>query len=128
MTNPLRDTPIELSITLSGEHRPWGSYVVLQDLPHYKCKQLQILPQERLSLQLHYHREEYWIVTQGEGLLTLGESTQRVQKGSMIHIPVETKHRLENTGTVLLELIEIQLGQSFEESDILRFDDDYQRV
>jgi mannose-6-phosphate isomerase len=128
MTNPLVNQPIEETCVLQGEHRPWGNYVVLRDLPHYKCKQLQVLPYQRLSLQLHHHREEYWIITQGEGLLTLGESTQVVAKGSMIHIPIETKHRLENTGDVLLELVEIQLGSSFEESDIVRFDDDYQRV
>ena len=124
MSNPL----IEEAVTLKGEHRPWGNYIVLRDRPHYKCKQLQVLPKQRLSLQLHHHREEYWIVTCGEGLMVLGDTLQKVSKGSMIHIPVETKHRLENTGETLLELIEIQLGESFEESDIVRFDDDYQRV
>jgi mannose-6-phosphate isomerase-like protein (cupin superfamily) len=125
--NPRAGEVIKTPTTLKGEHRPWGNYVVLGDTDVYKCKQLQVLPGQRLSLQLHYHREEHWIITRGQGLLQLGEEQRSVKAGDRIHIPAETKHRLENTGETLLELIEVQLGASFEESDIVRFDDDYQR-
>jgi mannose-6-phosphate isomerase-like protein (cupin superfamily) len=125
--NPKAGEAIASPAVHYGEHRPWGNYIVLGDAEHYKCKQLQVYPGQRLSLQLHHHREEHWIITQGEGLLQLGEVQRPVQAGDHIHIPVETRHRLENTGQHVLELIEVQLGASFDESDIVRFDDDYQR-
>ncbi len=125
--NPFAGKQILETLLCTGEHRPWGNYRILSDTPHYKCKQLQILPGQRLSLQLHHHREEYWIITQGKGLLRIGDEERIIQKGETVHIPVETKHRLENTGESVLELIEVQLGSSFDENDIVRFDDDYQR-
>jgi mannose-6-phosphate isomerase-like protein (cupin superfamily) len=125
--NPLTGQLIREATVCTGEHRPWGNYRILSDTPHYKCKQLQVLPGQRLSLQLHHHREEYWIITRGEGQLRVGDEERRVSRGETVYIPVETLHRLENTADTLLELIEVQLGDSFEESDIVRFDDDYKR-
>lgn len=110
------------------EHRPWGSFTVLIDSPQYKVKQLQVLPGHRLSLQLHHQREEHWIITQGEAAVTLGDNTQTYKKGSYITIPKETKHRIANLGQAPVELIEVQLGEYFGEDDIVRFEDDYNRI
>jgi len=126
--NPKAGESIEQAFTQEGEHRPWGNYLILGDTDHYKCKQLQVLPGQRLSLQMHYHREEHWIVTRGLGTVTLGDKLIPIEAGKTVHIPKKTKHRLENIGDDVLELIEIQLGESFDEDDIVRFDDDYNRA
>ncbi len=120
-------TQIEQSSIVSGEHRPWGNYLVLRDLDHYKLKQLQVLPNQRLSLQYHHHREEHWIVTKGVATITVDEKTWDAPVGSYIFIPKEAQHRLANLSQDIVELIEIQLGQSFEETDIVRVEDDYKR-
>jgi mannose-6-phosphate isomerase len=120
-------TLIGETVTLAGEHRPWGNYLVLQDNPHYKLKQLQVLPSQRLSLQLHHHREEHWLVTRGEPTITVGEKTWQAKVGEYIFIPCEAQHRLANLTDALVELIEVQLGASFDETDIVRLQDDYAR-
>ncbi len=113
---------------LYTEHRPWGSFTVLMDLPAYKVKQLQVLPGQRLSLQMHHKREEHWVITQGRPEVTLGEETKAYQAGDYIFIPKETRHRIANPGQEPVELIEIQLGEYFGEDDIIRFQDDYNRA
>jgi mannose-6-phosphate isomerase-like protein (cupin superfamily) len=110
------------------EERPWGDFTVLQDMPHYKLKQLRVQPGHRLSLQLHNHREEHWIVTQGNATVTVGSKTWVAATGEHIHIPVQTRHRLANLEETLLEIIEVQQGSSFAEEDIVRFEDDYTRI
>jgi mannose-6-phosphate isomerase-like protein (cupin superfamily) len=110
------------------EQRPWGNFTVLNNVDHYKLKQLQVLPGQRLSLQMHHHREEHWIVTQGEPEITVGDKTWLAKTGEYIFIPKGEKHRLANPGLILAELIEVQLGESFSETDIVRFEDDYKRA
>jgi mannose-1-phosphate guanylyltransferase/mannose-6-phosphate isomerase len=110
------------------EERPWGTFTVLQSPDHYKLKQLVVKPGHRLSLQLHHQREEHWIVTRGNPMVTVGERTWQARSGEYIHIPKEARHRLENPGPDLVEIIEVQLGEYFGEDDIVRFADDYQRV
>jgi mannose-6-phosphate isomerase-like protein (cupin superfamily) len=114
-------------LDLYQEERPWGTFTVLQDLPHYKLKRLQVKAGQRLSLQLHHHRAEHWIVTQGQAEVTVGERTWVAEVGEHIHIPLEMKHRLANPSTVELEILEVQQGISFAEDDIVRFEDDYSR-
>jgi len=109
------------------EERPWGKFTVLQDLPHYKLKRLLVKSGQRLSLQLHHHRAEHWIVTQGEAEVTVGDKTWIAVVGEHIHIPIQTKHRLANSGSAELEILEVQQGTSFAEDDIVRFEDDYAR-
>lgn len=115
------------TVTLEGENRPWGNFLVLNDAPHYKLKQLQVKPGQRLSLQYHHKREEHWIVTQGHPEITVGERTWQAKPGEYIFIPKQAQHRLANPTDALVELIEVQLGDSFEETDIVRIQDDYQR-
>lgn len=109
-------------------HRPWGSYTVLGDGPGYKMKKIVVTPGERLSLQMHYHRSEHWIVTAGSAKVTIGEQVQMVHENESVFIPMSTKHRLENPGKIPLEIIEVQNGKYLEEDDIVRFDDIYGRV
>jgi mannose-6-phosphate isomerase-like protein (cupin superfamily) len=117
-----------LSVTLPlTEERPWGAYTVLIDAPHMKVKQLWVKPGHRLSLQLHHQREEHWIVTQGVAEVTVDDTVQTIPTGTYIHIPRESKHRLANPGTEMLEILEVQQGTYFGEDDIVRFADDYQR-
>ena len=109
-------------------YRPWGSYTVLGEGPGYKMKKIMVQPGQQLSLQLHYHRSEHWIVTGGTAKVTLGENEMMVHENESVFIPMTTKHRLENPGRLPLEIIEVQNGKYLEEDDIVRFDDVYGRV
>lgn len=109
-------------------YRPWGSYTVLCEGPGYKMKKIVVNPGHRLSLQMHYHRSEHWIVTGGTAQVTLGDEVKLVHENESIFIPLSTKHRLENPGRIPLEIIEVQNGKYLEEDDIVRFDDVYGRV
>jgi mannose-1-phosphate guanylyltransferase len=107
--------------------RPWGAYSVLQEGRGYKIKRIEVKPGASLSLQLHHHRSEHWVVVAGEATVTCGERTFALGEGKSTFIPVETKHRLENAGTAPLAIIEIQCGDYLGEDDIVRFEDRYGR-
>ncbi|HWR41108.1 MAG TPA: mannose-1-phosphate guanylyltransferase/mannose-6-phosphate isomerase [Patescibacteria group bacterium] len=109
-------------------YRPWGSYSLLGEGPGYKMKKIVVTPGQKLSLQLHYHRSEHWIVIGGTAKVTIGEQEQMVHVNESVYIPPSTKHRLENPGRMPLEIIEVQNGSYLEEDDIVRFDDVYGRV
>lgn len=109
-------------------YRPWGSYTVLGEGPGYKMKKITVNPGQRLSLQLHYHRSEHWIVTSGAARVTIGETEKMVHENESVFVPQSTKHRLENPGRIPLEIIEVQNGSYLEEDDIVRFDDVYGRT
>jgi mannose-6-phosphate isomerase len=112
----------------TSETRPWGSFEVLSDsAADHKVKCIIVLPGKRLSLQLHHKRSEHWFVVKGKGVVTVGEDLIDVLEGTALDIPVETKHRIENTGDVDLIFVEIQTGDYFGEDDIERFEDDYGR-
>ena len=112
----------------SMRQRPWGAWEVLCRGPRWQTKRLIISPNKRLSLQFHTHRTENWIVAAGTGLLTIGKRAVRVAPGSMVKIPVRTVHRVHNTGTIALHVIEVQLGKRIREDDIVRLADDFGRV
>lgn len=109
-------------------YRPWGSYTVLGEGPGYKMKKIIVNQGAQISLQLHYHRSEHWIVTSGTAQVTLGDEIKMVHENESVFIPMTTKHRLENPGRIPLEIIEVQNGKYLEEDDIVRFDDVYGRV
>lgn len=109
-------------------YRPWGSYTVLGEGPGYKMKKIIVTPGQRLSLQLHYHRSEHWIVTGGTAKVTVEDKELMVHENESIFIPMSTKHRLENPGKLPLEIIEVQNGKYLEEDDIVRFEDIYGRT
>ena len=108
--------------------RPWGTWDVLRRGVRWQAKRLIVRPKKRLSLQFHHYRSECWIVAAGTGLLTVGKRTRRVAPGSMVKIPVRTAHRVHNTGTVDLHIIEVQLGARIREDDIVRLADDFGRA
>jgi len=108
--------------------RPWGSYSVLEEGPYYKIKRIEVLPGARLSLQMHHHRSEHWVVVSGAALVEIGGEERLLVENQAVDIGKATTHRLANPGKVPLEIIEIQSGPYLEEDDIVRFDDEYGRV
>ncbi|MDR7866289.1 MAG: mannose-1-phosphate guanylyltransferase/mannose-6-phosphate isomerase [Sporomusaceae bacterium] len=109
-------------------YRPWGRYTVLGEGPGYKLKKIVVNPGQRLSLQLHHHRSEHWIVIGGTAKVTIGGREQLIPANESAFVPVSTKHRLENPGDTPLEMIEVQNGKYLGEDDIVRFDDIYGRA
>ncbi len=108
-------------------YRPWGSYTVLEIQPRFQIKRITVNPGARLSLQMHHHRSEHWVVVSGTARVTRGETVSLVYENEAAYIPPGTMHRLENPGVIPLELIETQLGSYLGEDDIVRFEDVYGR-
>jgi len=108
-------------------HRPWGSYEGLAQSDRYQVKRIIVKPGASLSLQLHHHRAEHWVVVRGTARITRGDETLTLAENQSTYIPLGEKHRLENPGKIALELIEIQSGSYLGEDDIVRFEDHYGR-
>jgi len=108
--------------------RPWGSYTVLEKGQGYKIEKVVLKPGARLSLQLHRRRSEHWIVISGVAKVSREDEVYLIHMNESTYIPVNTKHRLENPGKGLLQIIEVQNGEYVEEDDIERFEDDYGRT
>jgi len=108
-------------------HRPWGSYQSIDQGPRFQVKRIVVRPGGRLSLQMHHHRAEHWIVVRGTARVTIGDETRTVHENESTYIPIGAKHRLENPGKIELELIEVQTGSYLGEDDIVRIEDDYRR-
>ena len=111
----------------TGE-RPWGSYTVLEENKNYKIKRIDVNSGHRLSLQMHHHRSEHWVVVSGTGRVTVDDKTVLLAPNESTYVPVGAKLRLENPGRVPLTLIEVQCGDYVGEDDIVRFSDQYGRV
>jgi mannose-1-phosphate guanylyltransferase/mannose-6-phosphate isomerase len=108
--------------------RPWGTYTVLGEAPRYKLKRIEVHPGASLSLQMHHHRNEHWIVVSGRAEVTNGDDTFILETNESTYIPAEHKHRLSNPGTEPLVMIEVQSGSYLGEDDIVRFEDKYGRT
>lgn len=117
----------ELNYNKTG-YRPWGSYTVILEGERYKIKKIKVNPSASLSLQMHYHRSEHWVVIKGTAKVVLDGKEVFVHENESIYIPKSTLHRLENPGKVVLEIIEVQNGEYLNEDDIVRFNDVYGRV
>ncbi len=109
-------------------HRPWGSYTVIEEGPRFKIKRIEVKTKASLSLQMHYHRSEHWIVVSGVAKVINGEREFLVQTKELTFIPAGHRHRLENRGVAPLVMIEVQSGEYLGEDDIIRFEDHYGRV
>lgn len=107
--------------------RPWGSYESVEQGERYQVKRIRVHPGERLSLQMHHHRAEHWIVVRGTAEVTRGEDVFMLAENESTYIPLGVTHRLGNPGKLPLELIEVQVGGYLGEDDIVRFDDVYGR-
>ena len=123
--------PLPSSITTNGiaatELRPWGSFTILEEARGYKIKRIEVKPGHRLSLQMHYHRSEHWIVVSGTAKVVCGEQELTLSSNQSTYVPQCHTHRLENPGVIPLILIEVQNGEYLGEDDIVRFQDDYSR-
>ena len=109
-------------------HRPWGSYTNLEEGRSYKIKRVTVPPKRRLSLQMHHHRSEHWVVVTGCAEVTIADKTYLLRNGESTFVPAGTVHRLANPGLLPLELIEVQIGEYTGEDDIVRFEDDFERA
>jgi mannose-6-phosphate isomerase len=109
------------------DERPWGRYEVLEDCAGFKVKRIEVKPGQRLSLQKHSRRSEHWVVVEGVADVVCGDEELKLVRGQHVNIPVETKHRVGNSGAELLVFVEVQFGDYLGEDDIVRLQDDYQR-
>lgn len=109
-------------------HRPWGTYTILEEGLGFKIKRIEVKPSASLSLQMHHHRSEHWVVVSGAAKVVNDEQTLLLNTNESTFIPAEHKHRLENIGTEVLVIIEVQTGSYLGEDDVVRFDDIYGRV
>ncbi|MDZ4142162.1 MAG: mannose-1-phosphate guanylyltransferase/mannose-6-phosphate isomerase [Methylotenera sp.] len=109
-------------------YRPWGSYTVLEEHVNFKIKRIVVNPGAKLSLQMHKHRSEHWVVVSGVASITNNEIEYTLQENQSTYIPQTHRHRLANNGTVPLNIIEVQCGDYVGEDDIVRFDDKYGRL
>ncbi len=112
----------------SRVYRPWGDYEGIDEGGRYQVKRLTVKPGAKLSLQMHHHRAEHWIVVSGTARVTRGEEVFMLSENESTYIPLGTTHRLENPGTIPLEIIEVQSGSYLGEDDIVRFEDVYNRL
>ena len=108
-------------------HRPWGSYETLDSGPGFQVKRLTVSPGAALSLQMHRHRAEHWVVVKGVARVTRGDEQFLLRENESAYVPVGVRHRLENPEASLLEIIEVQSGDYLGEDDIVRFEDRYNR-
>jgi mannose-1-phosphate guanylyltransferase/mannose-6-phosphate isomerase len=107
--------------------RPWGWYDSIDMGDRFQVKRITVKPGASLSLQLHHHRAEHWIVVKGRAKVTNGDKVFFLEENQSTYIPIEAKHRLENAGSIDLEMIEVQSGSYLGEDDIVRFEDTYGR-
>ncbi len=108
-------------------HRPWGWYDSIEEGPRFKVKRIQVNPGASLSLQMHHHRAEHWIVVKGTAEITIGENVSTLTENQSTYIPLGEMHRLANPGVLPLEIIEVQSGSYLGEDDIVRINDRYGR-
>lgn len=108
-------------------YRPWGSYTVLDEQERFQIKRISVNPGAKLSLQMHHHRSEHWVVVSGTALVTRDSEETMLHENESTYISAGTVHRLENPGVIDLEIIEVQNGSYLGEDDIVRFDDVYGR-
>jgi mannose-1-phosphate guanylyltransferase/mannose-6-phosphate isomerase len=107
--------------------RPWGSYECIDQDERFKVKRIIVNPGASLSLQMHHHRAEHWVVVKGTANVTRDNETFTISENESTFIPLGIKHRLENMGKIPLEIVEIQSGSYLGEDDIVRFEDNYGR-
>ncbi|MDD5034406.1 MAG: mannose-1-phosphate guanylyltransferase/mannose-6-phosphate isomerase [Methylococcaceae bacterium] len=128
ITEHLKQSSRKEHLLHSKVHRPWGDYEGIDDGERYQVKRLTVKPGASLSLQLHHHRAEHWVVVRGTAQVTRDGETFLLGENESTFIPLGIPHRLENPGVIPLEIIEVQSGSYLGEDDILRFEDKYNRI
>ncbi len=127
IVNRLKQQKREEVLSHSRTYRPWGSFESIDTGERFKVKRITVNPGAALSLQMHYHRAEHWIVVRGTARIIKGDEEFLLNEDQSTYIPWGIRHRLENPGKIPLELIEVQSGSYLGEDDISRFDDKYGR-
>lgn len=128
IVNILKDSGRKETIAHREVYRPWGMYDLIGNGDRYQVKSIKVKPKERLSVQMHYHRAEHWIVVSGTAKVTVNGKETLLTENESIYIPLGSKHCLENPGKLDLEIIEVQVGSYLGEDDIVRFEDRYGRI
>lgn len=111
-----------------SDTRPWGTWEVLEASDNYCVKKICVTSGNILSLQLHHHRSEHWIIVEGEAVVTLGDEKLVKKADESVYIPAETKHRIQNDTSSNMVFIEVQTGENLDENDIVRLEDKYGRA
>ena len=109
-------------------YRPWGFYISIEESNIWQIKKIEVNPMASLSLQMHNHRSEHWIVLEGTAQVQVDEEIKLLSKNESVYIPIASKHRLSNPSEEPLVLIEVQTGSYLGEDDIIRFEDIYGRI
>ena len=128
IVNNLKKSNIPEGYTHSKIYRPWGHYITIEEEPKWQIKLINVKPGEKLSLQMHNHRSEHWIVVNGTAKVELDNKISILKENQSTYIPVKSKHRLSNPSLEPLILIEVQSGTYLGEDDIVRFEDKYNRI
>ena len=128
IVNQLKEKNREECRFHSRVYRPWGDYEGIDRGARYQVKRITVKPGASLSLQMHHHRAEHWVVVKGTAQVTKGEDVFLLSENESSYIPIGVTHRLENPGTIPLEIIEVQSGSYLGEDDIVRFEDVYDRA
>lgn len=113
---------------MEESNRPWGKYTVIKDESNFKLKIIEVNPRQRLSYQYHNKRSEVWTIVEGSGEVVIDGKKNSLKYGDCIKIDKKSKHRIFNNSDTILKFIEVQTGSYFGEDDIVRIDDDYNRV
>lgn len=121
------DEPVSYYLAGMREARPWGNWEVLGTGARYVLKRITVLPGQRLSLQYHNHRSEYWTILQGLARVEIDGAARLAESGSNVCVPLGAKHRIHNVGQEELVFLEVQMGHILDENDIIRLSDDYGR-
>ena len=127
LVGSLQHSHIDIVKTPTTVHRPWGTYTVLEESVNFKIKRIVVNPGAKLSMQMHQHRSEHWVVVSGRAKITNGEREIYLDENESTYIPKTHRHRLENQESVPLQIIEVQCGEYVGEDDIVRFEDTYGR-
>tara|TARA_Y100001935_G_scaffold253834_1_gene261162 strand:+ start:51 stop:392 length:342 start_codon:yes stop_codon:yes gene_type:complete len=113
---------------MEESNRPWGKYTVIKDESNFKLKIIEVNPGQRLSYQYHNKRSEVWTIVEGNGEVIIDGKKNSLKYGDCIKIDKTSKHRIHNNSDAILKFIEVQTGSYFGEDDIVRIDDDYNRI
>lgn len=128
IVNEIKENHAPLAKTHREVYRPWGVYDSIDNGQRYQVKRITVKPAAKLSVQMHHHRAEHWIVVSGTAKVSIDGETKLVAENESVYIPIGSVHSLENPGKIPLELIEVQSGGYLGEDDIVRFEDKYGRV
>ena len=127
IVNNLKENKIPEATSHTKVYRPWGNYLSVVEENRWKVKLIEVKPNAKLSLQMHHHRSEHWVVVEGTAKVEIDNQVKILSENESVYIPLGSKHRLSNPGKISLTLIEVQSGSYVGEDDIIRFDDIYGR-